>query len=323
MASFVIWVAHRIFLIHLSHSITTTTQVHVRRGGGLTYVPQDITVDVTKLELKYNDIKVLNDTSFSLFAKMNWLNLDRNPLEVINNGTFDNNPLLAVFECFMCKIRVLPAYFGPAANQIDLFSVSGGISDTSCVVSPYFESFISMTSLRIQFNRFHDIGHINFPRSIQKFVIHGIRLKHVPNVSSLRFPALRELYLGGNNLRNISDSTLTGMNSGIRELGLDTDKLVEIGNVAIFNQLRYLNLRSNKLATIPDLLGLPSLSTLYIRDNTRMTCDRWMCWRGLWDRVRPRLRRGDDAECKAPPIVRGHPLSIISPGFMQCDQGEG
>ena len=133
---------------------------------------------------------------------------------------------------------------------------------------------------------------------------------------------MRYLSIGGNNLKNTSDSILTGMNSSVADLSLYSAKLVEIGNVAIFTQLRYLSLCSNKLETIPDLLDLSRLSTLYIRDNTRMTCDHRMYWRRLWDRVRSRLRRRDDAECKAPPAVRGHRLSRISPRFMQCDQGE-
>ena len=324
MGSFATRVVHSLFMINLSRFATTARQVRVIRGReGLTFVPQDIPANVTKLELPNNDIEVLNHTSFSLFERMNWLQFDKNPLEIINNGTFDNNPLLVVFQCYECRIKVLPSSFGPATNKINRLSWNAGIADTGCITSPYFGSFISLERLSIGYNYFRDFSHIDFPPSIKILATYRNGLSHFPNLTSLRFPVLRELFIGDNNLRNISDSTLAAMNSRMTYLSLVSAKLIEIGNVAMLTQLRYLSLRSNKLETIPDLLGLSRLSSLYIGGNTRMTCDRRMCWRGLWDRVRSKLNRKDDAECKAPSVVRGHRLSRISPGFMQCDQGEG
>ena len=142
MASFVSRIVYSPCSIHLYLFITTVVEasVHVKHvGEGLTFVPQNISSNVTKLDLGSNDIEVLNRTRFSLFEKMNWLSLDRNPLEIINNGTFDNNPLLTVFECLKCKIKVLPTPFGPAASQIRELSWIQGVRDTRCITSTYLE----------------------------------------------------------------------------------------------------------------------------------------------------------------------------------------
>ena len=322
MASFGNRVAQSLLLVHLSQSIIAAAKLLVTRSReGLAFVPQDISVDVTKLNIERNNIKVLNSTSFSLFDKMRGLDMDRNPLEIINNGTFDNNPRLAAFDCYMCKIKVLPATVGPYISRVQYLAWHRAVRDRQCLTSRYFESLISLTSVGMADIKFGDINDINFPPSIRTLSLINARLSHFPNMSSQRFPDLRTLYIGENNFRNISDSTLAGMNSGITSLNLESTKLVEIGNVAIFTQLQYLSLRSNKLETIPDLLSLLQLRTLHIRDNTRLTCDRRMCWRGMWDRVRSRLFNADNAECKAPPAVRGYPLSRINPAFMECDQG--
>ena len=297
-----------------------TAALYVRVRGGLTYVPQHISTDVTKLNLQDNEIEVLNRSSFALFQKMNWLNLDNNPLTIINNGTFDNNSLLAEFRCFRCEIKVLPVSFGPAASQMKRLMWSGGIRDMRCITPTYFQQFTSLTGFGMFYNKFRDISHIKIPPSIRTLGSHGVGLSRVPNLSSLRFPELTSLHMGLNNLGFFSDSTLAGMNKDITLL-LRSDKLVEIGNVAIFVKLYFLDLRWNDLETIPDLLALPRLGKLYIGGNTRMTCDRRLCWRALWDRVRSRLYWEDDVKCKAPSAVRGHRLSRINPGFMQCDQG--
>ena len=145
------------------------------------------------------------------------------------------------------------------------------------------------------------------------------KITHVPNVSSRRLPALTELHLQRNDLRNVSDSALAGM-SYMKRLSQAQTNLVELGDVSVLDNLETLWLDENSLETIPDMLdGVPKLGYLSIRDNGRMTCDCRMCrWR-LWGRVRPPIR-SDEVDCVYPPAARGHRLSLISPGFMNCDQ---
>ena len=113
------------------------------------------------------------------------------------------------------------------------------------------------------------------------------------------------------------------MSSTIQTLGLMKNNLVEIGDLTVLNNLGILYLRGNNLEMIPDILeGLLQLWVLKIGDNTRMSCDRRMCWRRLWDRMRPPIEYRDDVMCMAPPAARGHHLAKISPGFIQCARGE-
>ena len=198
----------------------------------------------------------------------------------------------------------------------------GGFRDTGILVSPYFDGFTSLEKFHMTFSRLHDVDNINLPPSLKILRIGDNRILRFPNVSSRRFPILTELYLSNNDITNISDSDIAGMSSMITRLALSGNNLVELGDVTPITDLGILWLSNNQLQTIPDMLdGLPNLWGLNIGDNTRLTCDRRMCWRRLWKRVRSPLLYGDDVECKAPPAARGHRLSMINPGFMKCDQG--
>ena len=322
MALLLTWVGSSLLLsICLSGSLSS--EVIVRRiSEGLTSVPQDITTKVTKLDLDNNKILVLHDKSFHNFQQINNIKVNNNPIWKISNGTFDNNLLLREFHCFMCKLRVLPSSFGPIMSKLKILDVSAAIPDTDILVSPYFDGFTSLDQFWMLSNNLYDIDHINIPTSITLLRLEINKLFRFPNVSSLRFPYLIELALRSNDLTVISDSELASMSSTFRRLNLIDNQLIQLGDVTLLNNLGGLWLDGNELETIPDLLmGLPNLWVLSTRGNTRMACDHRMCWRRLWDRVRSQIPFGDDVKCMAPLAARGYRLSLISPGFMQCDQG--
>ena len=165
---------------------------------------------------------------------------------------------------------------------------------------------------------------MTFPQSLQMLRASYNTLPCFPNVSSQRFPALKWLYINNNDITNVSHAALAGMSGTVTQLQLYNNQLVHLGDATVLTNLNALQLHGNDLETIPDMLGgLPRLSTLRIKDNVRMACDHRMCWRRLWDRVRSPIKYSDDVKCMAPPAARGHLLSLISPGFIECDQGEG
>ena len=296
--------------------------VEVRRvNEKLTLVPQNITTSVTKLILHDNLIKILHNDSFYLYEKMTYISLNRNPVWKINNGTFDNNPLLKTMHCVRCVLRVLPSSFGPAMGKIENLHWANSLSDTSIITSPYFESFSSLIHLDLSYNPLYDADNINFPPSIQSLDLTRIRISQFPNISLLRFSYLKTLRLSQNYITNISNAALAGANTMFKALILDSNRLVQIGDFTILTGLEYTYMRGNKLETIPDMLGLTKTWGIFISGNTRLTCDHRMCWMRLWNRMRSRLSP-ENVQCMAPSDVKGHLFSLISPGFMQCDQGE-
>ena len=311
------------YIAFFSHNKIASSSVTIRRiDENLTFVPQDITTDVSVLKLDKNLIQVLYNTSFSMYRRLQMLTLSDNPLWKIHNGTFDNNLSLGHFFCENCNIKILPSSFGPSSSRISSLRLGSGISKDA-MVSPYFDSFVSLTTLRLNSNGLSNIDVINMPPSIKILSLYLNRIAEFPNVSFARFPILSSLNIEVNYLKHVSNSTLAGISNTLTLLSLYRNRLLDIGNLTVLTNLRIVGLERNQLETIPDMLGLSQLRSLYIDGNTRMTCDHRMCWRRLWDRVRAPLFSSDDATCKAPLAARGHSLSRINPGFMQCDQGDG
>ena len=346
MASCVIWITRLVVFIYLNQVASSLISVK-RVQEGFTLVPQDVTPDVTHLKLDKNAIEVLYNTSVSQYERLILLSVSYNPLWRISNGTFHNNPSLKQFRCSSCIIRVLPASFGPATSKIHHVAMDFSMSQYA-MFDHYFDSFISLNFLALTSIRLSSINSMIFPPSIKTILLSrsgisqfpyvsdvkfpvlkilGLTYNNItqfPNVSSARFPVLEDINLNFNYITHISNSALAGMSDTVISLLLYGNNLMTIGDVTVLTNLEYLNVRQNQLKTIPDvLLGLPRLRWLYIGDSTRMFCDHRMCWRRLWDRVRSSMGSEDDVMCMAPSAARGHRLSMINPGLMQCDQGGG
>ena len=287
-------------LIHL-----VSAEIVVRRvNEKLTIVPQYITINVTKLDLSYNKVSVLHNTSFMLFKEITSIKADWNPIWKSSNGTFDNNPLME-FHCYSCRIRLLPSSFGPAMGKMNIVNMGAGIADNGILISPYFDGFTSLESFKLPNNRLLDIDNITIPPSVQFWGIRYNLLTSVPNMLSHRLRALEVLYLDNNDITHVSDAILVGMSRTISTLWLHNNKLVELGDVTVLNNLNNLKLHGNELKTIPDMLGgSPQLYVLTIQKNTRLACGHQMCWRRLWGRVRSKIIM-DDVQCMAPPAASG------------------
>ena len=284
-------------------------------------VPTNIVPTVTTLTLTENQITTLDNSSFANLTRLGSLNLNYNPLRFIKDGTFDNNPALWDFWCFYCKIESLPSSFGPITNSMTELYLNGGIIVPNILQSPCLDGFMSLTRLYISQNALKNVDNIFFSPTITILLIADNGLQIFPNISAERLPVLRTLGAGGNQFTNISDSTLLGMPKSLITLNLLEGALKSIGDLTVLSNLRYIYLRGNSLETIPDLLnGVPNLLYLYIRRNSRMSCDRRMCWWRLWERVRT-LVTFDDVTCQQPSELSGYQLSEVNPKFMNCNEG--
>ena len=304
MASSIILGVSSYILIAMS-PCTLGEKVVLRAHPELTYVPQNITIDVTDLDLAFNDIQILHNTSFYHYVNLHRIKVNYNPIWKIGNGTFDNNFLLTDFRCHGCRLQVLPSSFGPVMNTIMILYLGGAISDMNILISPYFDRFTSLEYLDMEGCAFDDIGSINIPPSVRYLHFASNRLERFPNVSSQRFPVLETLRLDRNRITNISDSELASVSRNLFFLDLSYNKLTEIGDPTPLYRVSWLWLNGNELETIPDMLDGAPLYVFRIEYNTRMACDHRMCWRRLYERVRSWIRCKDDVKCMAPPVARG------------------
>ena len=291
--------------------------------NGLKSVPDDINIDVTELYLTRNSITTLDNSSLVHFEKLRKLVLAYNPLRFIRDGTFDKNSMLKYFSCTGCKIESLPFSFGPAANSITEIDFTGGIADPAVLRSPFLDGFTSLRIFSASSIPLETIETIFIPPTIKTLWFGNNGIQIFPNVSAKRFPVLWSIGLDRNQFTHVSDSTLLGISMSLTVLNLQMGELESIGDITVLPNLKYVYLRKNNLETIPDLLnGLPKLLYLWITENKRLSCDRRMCWRRLWERVRT-PGNFDDVMCQQPEEVKGLQLSEVNPKFMNCSEGSG
>ena len=69
MASSIIWGVSPYILVVMC-PCTLGEKVVLRAHPELTYVPQNITIDVTDLDLAFNDIQILQNTSFYHYVNL-------------------------------------------------------------------------------------------------------------------------------------------------------------------------------------------------------------------------------------------------------------
>ena len=178
--TFYLYLFERCFVSALELKISRTRE-------RLTFVPQDVNINVTQLRLDHNEIVTLDNTSFVLYDKMKSVVVDGNPLRFIRDGTFDNNPSLRGFSCKRCKIESLPASFGPSTNAVNQLNFGGGIADPSIIRSPYFDGFPSLLDLNIGGIALKTMDNISLPLKMRWICAVNCGLQKFPNFTSEGF----------------------------------------------------------------------------------------------------------------------------------------
>ena len=291
----------------------------IRDNANLTSVPQDINVVVTSLSLQYNDLIVIHNGSFPLYARLKKLQLSRNPLEEIESDTFDNNPELRTLICDHCSLHLFPVDFGPASTSLNKLQLAFGIKDIAAFGQMRFERFTSLTVLGLFGVKVTDMNIIKFPTSITNLGMSAMKLTIFPNLTFDRLPNLKFVRLEKNKFQE--GSNFFGVTEVIEGIYIESSNLHSADGLDLLPKIAVLDIKDNELETIPDLLGLPNIRKLYINGNSRMNCDQRMCWRRLWDRMREPIEDSDDVICVEPPLLAGRAMSTVNPKFMHCING--
>ena len=291
----------------------------------LTAVPQDVTVTVTEFILISNRIREIDHTSFAIYTSLEKVDLTRNPLKHIRENSFQNNLHLVYFACSYCKIVSLPANFCPCVASITEMHFNEGIDPSvadTIFRYPYFEAFTSLKKVGLaEIPMGNTAVDVKLPPTIVMLLFSYVGLTRFPNVTASVFPILQHLRIHHNPMRAIPDDMWEQVSDQLKTFHVNGNSLSVMVDLTLKPNLNNIDISWNDLETVPDLLNMPSLTIFHLAENSRMACDRRMCWRRLWDRIRPPLKSSDDVTCRQPPELAGYTLSMVNPKLM--DRGEG
>ena len=291
----------------------------------LTLVPQNVDVDVAEFNLAKNNIEEIDSSSFARYTGMQILRLDKNPLRIIGENTFAQNVYLWRFHCAECNIQSLPVNFGscvPYLLQIHLFAGINPDFVSTIFTFPYFEAFVSLDFIGLMHIPLERADNIKLPPSLKTWITAYAGLTAFPNLTSSTYPLLVYISVSGNpQINEIPDGIWENLSNNLHTFLAHNTGLSMMVDLTLKRHLRDIDISNNHLEIVPDLLNMTSLTKLKIADNSRMTCDRRMCWRRLWDRMRAPLVSSDDVTCVQPPELAGYQLSVVNPKMMGCMEG--
>ena len=311
---FINMVPRLIALVMVMKEVGTSHVNVTRRHHNYSFVPRDINVPVTKLDLSFKSISYLDCSSFSLYMDMVELIMNRNPVSEIRADSFANNFALERFHCNNCELSQLPADFGGATKSLKMLTVKYGFKNTSALEQLQWSRFVNLKHIELWGNVINEFNSLGLPPSIKTLDIAKMGLMYFPNLTAPLFPTLKLIRSNGNNF-SLTEQSLYGVSTSVHAVNLNLANVKSIKGLVSLPELRSLQMAGNKLETIEDLLGLKKLTRLYIAGNSRFKCDHRVCWRRLLKRMRPPLEREDNVTCMQPSFLSGYNL------FMGCADG--
>ena len=221
-----------------------------------------------------------------------------------------------MFVCRGCHLYRFLADFGPAWSSLRDIWFHWGIKNSTAFSKMRLDRFTSLSRLSIRGVYGVDLDSIKFPFSLTYLDLRKMQLVTFPNLSFARFPRLYAVNIEINTFQE--GSNFWDVSKMIGSITVNSSNLYSASGLELLPNLRRLEISHNKLEILPDLF----LRRLLMCGNSRMNCDKRMCWRRLWDRVRHPLRISDDVVCVDPPLLAGHSMSKVNPKFMQCSNGK-
>ena len=262
---------------------------------GLASVPQNISIQVTSLNLNHNRIIRITNMSFVLFKELHTLKLVRNGLTYIENGSFDHNAKLEKISVAVNNIIQLPHSFGAAATSLRNIHLWCALCDPA-VHKMNFTEMINLSWLNIGCSNLHGVFDASrLPRNLGNTCLNYGRLTQFPDFAH-HTPNIATIMTAGNAITEVPSDYI-------------------IGNTA----LKQFNLNNNKLSTILDLYHMP-LESLTLHENP-IVCNQSLCWIRMWSWMRTPTDITDDITCATPASLQGVFLMAINPITLGCHNG--
>ena len=233
----------------------------------LSTVPTNLSSDVISLNLEENSLSSLNAESFFNYPELEYLDLSYNELEVIGDGTFNQQTRLRNLNLRHNRIRQLPTSFGPSTRRLEVWDIYAGFTTTAIFKRPYFVNFISLSNLELGSpgeELFLDTSIL--PSSMLYFDMHYGIMTTLPDFSNT--PNLINFYAYKLDLEHIPQQHIDALIS-VQSVHLGDNKLALMPNFSHMPLMRILYLYGNQLQDIPrsHISGLVSLEQLILNRN--------------------------------------------------------
>ena len=281
------------FVLTTGSTSTLITEDH--ESAGFTAVPENLNTNVEHLILSNNKLQNITVTSLANYPTLINLDVARNEIRYIHDGSFDHNPTLEYLNLNSNFLRYIPTYFSLAQNSLIHIRLWDGLEKELETMN--FSKFLLLKTLNLGSNPLAKFDASNLPKDLDNFLLAYALLLEMPNFS-IYTPEITVIKLRNNNLSYIP-----------------ADSMLEL------QQLREFDIRANRLETIPDLYDRP-LEKLRINDNP-LNCNESLCWVRLWARTKGvALKSIDSAVCQSPSYFAGQMLVEVDPVQMACYKGE-
>ena len=287
---------------------------------GWSYIPQEFDSRVTSFKLSENNIAIINQTSFEKYIDLVEIILDKNPLEVIMEGAFDHNRYLEIVSFQWCTLHTITSSFGPSTPRIRKIYFREGIINRQIFSSDYFRDFTSMIDLDVSGNKLENVHSITWPSSLKTIAMSSMGLRKFPNLTKWRLPVLEKFSMANNpKIGNVQSDLISDLSDKIKILILRWNGITAFPYMSNTPNLHTIRINGNLMTTIPSMLEL-NLKALHIASNP-IVCDNRMCWRRMWQWVKPLPRDNDDVNCASPPAFKDQTLMSIAPKELRCYEG--
>ena len=257
-----------VYFVHLIPAVDMTTSDQTNRQ--LTTVPPGLSSDTTTLKLTNNLLSGLDADSFRNYPNLKKLFVDSNRIEVIQDGTFDQQTQLVHLYLSHNPIRQLPTSFGPSTNELQIWEMYTGFTTLAIFQFPYFAAFTRLYLLELGGNSemFDDCSIL--PSSLYWFRVSDAIMPILPDLSYI--PNVAEIFYYNSAIEEIPQQHIND-NTKVTMLQLYKNKLTSIPSFSHMSLLKVLFLHENLLQEIPrnHISGLVSLEEFNLNTNLLVT----------------------------------------------------
>lgn len=229
-------------------------------------VPQYCSCNTTYLSSEGHTYETIENTTFVNVKNLLHLQLIYNEIELIESGVFINARHLKIIDFSSNLLKTLPEKIFLPLTELQVLNISFNKMNNSV-----FGAFKYAPSLEILVLNDNDISEIceQCLEGLRSLKMLNLSHNHIQKLDHLHFLTLLEvLDVSFNDIVKLSEACFHSL-THLRELRLNDNKMKFISN-NVFDKnvnLYFLDLSSNKLKSIPNVLLLSSLEELYIDDN--------------------------------------------------------
>ena len=283
-------------------------------------VPQHLGSGPLSIWIQDSQVPRLNHTTLKMYPGLRRFRVQRSNLEYIDEGAFDNNPLLEYLALVELPLKHLPATLGPAQISLDWVALDKvTTSFLNLTGGNYFREFPKLTYLGIGNN--NDIGpQLNtdiLPQQLSYLHMPRGRLEIFPNLSAV-VPHLKHLRFFDNYIKVVPEECIAALKL-METLYASQNSIDTLPDLGFMTKLRILDISNNRLAALPDMYHLP-LKKLMIARNPLM-CYQTLCWLLMWPWQKASMLQ-DQPTCAGPGMLSGRKLMDVHPVDMECYQGK-